>query len=436
MNFINKLRSFSIFLFSLALLISLVACQNSTDNKLSMPARYGDNGRTLAINFAQSFPERYAGSEQEKSAGDWLIKELGNLGYEAQVDEFTFTDNTGKQLTSRNISVEIEGTGFEYTGSDSDAKATLDTVNDQFILIGAHYDTPVKEKQAVDTVSATGDGIHNNAAGVAAILTIAKEMQHDRPAYNVQLVFFGAGTQNFAGAGAFLEQMSESDLNRLEAMYNIDRIYAGDKVYAHAGQNSVLEGQKKSYEKRKKLYEMTDVYYNYLLLTNNDFSLYTNQNIFTLEVENFAEPVLFREWTTHLGDHTPFDQIGIPVVFLESFEYDVDSFADLGKESTDPMFNVVEGIIDRSNLDSSAYLNDYYQIAEEEKNEKIFGEMETAETEQKANDPDDPNQTDGQSLEELRDNRHIDRLERRINNVAFLIIKSAQRGDKNFVPKK
>ncbi|MGB4609941.1 MAG: M28 family peptidase [Saccharofermentanales bacterium] len=436
MIFVNKYRSFSIILLLLVFLISLAACQKSADDKLSMPARYGDGGRALAVNFAQSFPERYAGSDQEKSAGDWLIKELENLGYEPQADDFTFTDSSGKKLTSRNISLEITGTGFEYTGSDSAVKATLDTVNTRFILVGTHYDTPVKDKQATDTISATGDGIHNNAAGVAALLTIAKEMQKDPPAYNVRLVFFGAGTQDFAGAKAFLEQMPASDFERLEAMYNIDKIYAGDKVYAHAGQNSILDGQKKSYEKRKKLYEMTDVYYNYMLLTNNEFSLYTNQNIFTVEAVGFAEPVLFREWTTHLGDHTPFDQAGIPIVFLESFEYDVGSYAELGKESTDPTFNIVEGVIDHSNLDSSAFLNDYYQIAEAEKQENIFGDNQNVETEQEDNDSDNPDKTDARSLEELRNNRQIDRLERRINNVAFLIIKSAQRGDNDFVPKK
>ncbi|HHT24248.1 MAG TPA: M28 family peptidase [Clostridiaceae bacterium] len=436
MNFIKKLRSFSIFLLLLVSLILLAACQNSADNKLSMPARYGNGGRALAVNFAQTFPERYAGSEQENSAGDWLIKRLENLGYNPQVDDFTFTDNSGKQLASRNISVKIKGTGFEYTGSNFAVKTTLNSVNERFILIGTHYDTPIKDKQAVDTVSATGDGIHNNAAGVASLLTIAKEMQRDRPAYNVQLVFFGAGTQHFAGAEAFLEQMSVSDLEQFEAMYNIDKIYAGDKVYAHAGQNSVIEGLKKSYEKRKKLYEMTDVYYNYMLLTNNDFSLYTNQNIFTVEATDFTEPILFREWTTHLGDHTPFDQVGIPIVFLESFEYDVESYDELGQESTDPTFNVVGGIIDCSNLDSSAFLNDYYQIAEEEKQENVFGDTKTTETEQEDNDSDDPDKMDVQSLEELRNNRQIDRLERRINNVAFLIIKSAQRGDNDFVPKK
>ena len=40
------------------------------------------------------------------------------------------------------------------------------------------------------------------------------------------------------------------------------------------------------------------------------------------------------------------------------------------------------------------------------------------------------------SLAELRNNKHIDRLERRINNIAFLIIKSSQRGDIDFEQKK
>ena len=110
MIFINKIRSFSVYLLILAFLISLAACRDSDDDKTSMPARYGDRGRTLAVSFAQSFPERYAGSEQEKSAGDWIINELKNLDYQPQVQGFTFVGKVPKTTHIKKYFIEIAGT--------------------------------------------------------------------------------------------------------------------------------------------------------------------------------------------------------------------------------------------------------------------------------------------------------------------------------------
>lgn len=435
MNLLKKLCRFSLFFLSLVVFINLIGCKNINSEDVNLPARYGENGRLWATELAREFPERYPGSEQEKAAALWIKSKLEELGYEPHIQEFDFEDNNGEQKKSENIILEIPGTGFKYVGTESGMNSEVSRINERFLVVGTHYDTPPKSVNADDTLPAEGDGIHNNAAGVATLLTIAKELRNDPAAYNIRLVFFGANGAKYVGAQAFLNNLSQTELELIDAMYNIDRIYAGDKVYAHAGQNSVISEHEKSYDKRKKLYELTDVYYNYLLLTNNDFSLSTNQSIYTVEASNLETPVLFREWTTHLGDHTPFDQRDIPIVFIESFEYNVESFDELGKESTDPKFSVVNGVIDGSNLDSSVFLNEYFKTLEEDENKILFGNSVT-ETEKEEKDAEQEETTSTLSLAELRNNKHIDRLERRINNIAFLIIKSSQRGDVDFEQKK
>lgn len=410
-------------------MFSNISCSANKDAEDSLPARYGEFGKKEAIALAEQFPERYAGSEQEKSAADWLIQELEELDYQPEVQTFTAQDAQGNTIESQNIIITIDGSGFSKVKTketESEEPIIADTepipVNDKFLVITAHYDTPIKEKQVETSVPSQGNGIHNNAAAVGSLLTLAKQLKTTLPGYRTKIVFLGASEADHAGARAFLAELTDQEIMQIEALYNLERIYAGDKVYAHAGLNSIVGEYEKSYPKRHKVYELTDVYYNNLLLTNNKFALYTNQNVFLAENPENGKEAIYREWTTTMGDQTPFDEKGIPIVFIESYEYDVEKFSDLGKETTDPNFNINNGIIDRSNLDSTQILNEYFQAAELEKGEKnIFGENEIkrTETEKKG--------TEGTiSLEAIRENKNIDRLERRVNNIAFLLLESTR----------
>lgn len=408
----------------------LTACDQEVDDDSNLPARYGEFGRNIANELAEKFPERFPGSDQEEQAANWLVSELEDLGYEPQIQNFSAIDSDGNGIESQNVIVEIAGMGFHLDDEDENSESTMtqsdntesksieQDVNKNYIIIGAHYDTPIKTN--VIQESGDGDGIHNNAAGVASLITLAQQMKDLPPGYTTKLIFFGAGEANFAGSIAYFENMTEEEKSSLEVMYNVDRIYAGDKVYAHSGVNSIISEYEKDYEKRQKLYEMTDVYYNNLLLTNNDFALYTNQNIFSVDSPATGESALFREWTTHIGDHTVFDEAGIPIVFIESFEYDVDSYAELGKETTDSYFANVNGIIDFSNLDSSNYLNTYFEAAELEETEEVF--VDSSESQEDT----ESGVTQIISLENLKQNKNIDRLERRVNNVAFLLLECSR----------
>lgn len=420
----RKTRINILFLCLCMLLLNLVACSPEGVAEDSLPAHYGDYGRDEAIALATNFPERYAGSEQEKAAADWLAQELESLGYKVERQEFSGQTAAGESFTSQNIIVRIEGLGFQESEPEQKSesekaepvlKFDLANISKKKLVMAAHYDTPIKDRQVEAPEDSRGDGIHNNAAGVASLLSLAKTMKTSKPGYKVDLVFFGASTANFAGARAYLDQLPADDIAKIDAMYNLDKIYAGDKVYAHAGVNSTKDPDSKYYEQRQKLYELTDAYYNNMLLTNNDFALYTNQNTFMVQSPFSGQEVLFREWTTHQGDHTPFDEKDIPIVFIESFEYDVDKYEDLGKETTDPHFSIVGGVIDGSNLDSVSVLSSYFQAAESKKNEKVFGPR-----------TDEDERETGAGGQADQEKKIVDRLTRRINNIAFLLLESSR----------
>lgn len=415
--------------------LSLAACSPEGLEEDGLPANYGDYGRSKAISLASDFPERYAGSDQEKAAADWISRELEDLGYQVEKQEFSGQTAGGEGFNSQNILVRIEGLGFKEAEPEPDRQAEaaeagsviklkLADISKKRLVMAAHYDTPYKDRQVETQEGAQGDGIHNNAAGVASLLTLAKSLKNKKPGYPVDLVFLGASAADFAGARAYLDNLPKDDIANIDAMYNLDKIYAGDKVYAHAGINSTRDPDSKNYELRQKLYELTDVYYNNMLLTNNGFALYTNQNTFMVQSPISGQEVVFREWTTHRGDHSPFDELDIPIVFIESFEYDVDKYEDLGKETTDPHFSIVDGIVDRSNLDSSSVLNSYFQAAESKKAEKVFGGDSN-----RAEDGDASETKTGQAAQ---DNKQLDRLARRINNIAFLLLESSRNAGSDY----
>jgi Zn-dependent M28 family amino/carboxypeptidase len=386
------------------------ACSSSVTGQGKLPADYGTYGSALALKLAASYPYRSPGSSQEAAAAEFITKSFKDLGYKPQTVPFTFKDTAGKTQHSNNIVVTIKGSGFRLTDSAGQSK----TISRQ-VIIGAHYDAFVTEAEGLAAAKATSattqsgttskkpsladfDGIHDNASGVATLLTIARELLNGRTGYDVILVAFGAGEASQAGAKAFAATLDATAVTNTDAMYNIDGIYAGDKVYMHAGQNSVLPNDQKIYEKRRKLYEATDVFYEYELYTNNKFNLLTNQS--SIEVPwGDNKKALYREWTQHISDHTPFDKLDIPIVFFESYDYDQKAIKDM-KESQSPAFSSTKGAIRHTAYDSTDFLANLLN-----QNRTAAGTA-TADTQTTS----------------------VDQLTRRVNNVAFIIAEAVRKG--------
>ncbi|NLW89193.1 MAG: M28 family peptidase [Clostridiaceae bacterium] len=363
-------------------------CLGEKSEEEVKPADFGFFGANTAVAFATSFPERYAYSEEEREAGQFIREEFEKMGYTVEVQEFYDDYRTKK---SANYIVRIPGEGFMHREEGEIYSPLQKTV-----VVGAHYDissmnipkddgneTQPPEETEETEIHWVRDGIQSNASGVACLLTIADRIRVEKPAYDIILVAFGAGTSNFRGAREFLRMMNTDEKEQIDVMYCIESIYAGDKLYASSGMSSLIPGRK--YEFRRKLYEAYDVVYNHMLRSKNGVDLYYNMSTIQTDLNGDDIPDIYREVTLNRSDYVPFDEIGIPIVFFESYDYNATEISEM-KETKNLNLQEAGGMIRGTALDSTELLSN--QIEPE-------------------------------------------RLELRINNTAYIIIESIKRGAHN-----
>lgn len=396
-SFLAAIVVSSVFLFS--------GCLDDGNTEEIKPAEYGDYGKNIAMTLASEFPERYAYSEQEREAGLLIKDELTRMGYTVEEQEFY---DSYRAHQSTNYIVRIPGEGFMLR-----EEGELYTPIKRTVVVGVHYDIaklpnsempdPVEPDPTATTTGESDengtqesiepteapriyDGIHANASGVACLLTIADRIRAEKPAYDVILVAFGAGTDDFCGARAFLSSMTTEERESIDVMYCVDSIYAGDKLYASSGLSSLLPGRK--YEFRRKLYEAYDVVYNNTLRSLNGVDLYYNESGIYIDANNDDIADIYREVTVNRSDYVPFDEAEIPIVFFESFEYNAPVLSEM-KETKNLNLQEEGGFIRGTSLDASAFL------------EQELGP---------------------------------DRLRIRVNNTAFIIIEAIDRGPHDTLP--
>ena len=333
---------------------------------------YGEMGADFATAFVKAVPVRKAFTAEEGKAADFIAAELKDLGYEPYLTDF---DEAGAEVergagvaSSRNLVVVLPGTGFQVVDPDTgESKSERRTV-----LFCAHYDTALG---TADLEAAPGfDGIQDNASGVAALLQVAAVLKGKPHGYDIVLAFYGAGNAGQKGAAFHLASLDAAARRKIDAVYCVESIYAGDKLYADAGWNSTVPGRK--YELRKKLYETTDIAIKYKV------DLRTNQAGFDYAIPGTETTVVLREVSLNRSDYVPFDEAGIPCVFFESYDFFGRSVEKMA-ESRNPAFEATKGRIRGTASDSSALL--------------------------------------GPLLEK-------ERLQTRINQVAFLLVKVVERG--------
>lgn len=360
-------------LMSICFCFSLLACGN--DDEESKPADYGDYGAAFAEKLAEACPYRNAFSTGEAEAGLLVKKELESIGYTVEVQDF----QTPAGHNSNNYIVRIPGEGFMQRDSFGEYSLAKKTV-----VIGAHYDSPVSYDDRAEYPQY--DGIQNNACGIGALMTIAKEMYGKTYGYNVIIVAFGASSANYSGARFFVNSLSETEQKNIDCMYCIESIYAGDKLYAHAGLSSLKDGKKYSY--RRKLYEAYDVAYENSVASETGVELYYNMSLLSFDVDGNGKEDMYREVTKVQSDYCVFDALSIPVVFFESSDYNFSKLEDM-KETKNLELQKYSGAIRGTAYDSLSILQE--------------------------------------SLDE-------ERLQTRINVVSFIVIKAVEKGSQNCVP--
>lgn len=411
--------------------LMLTSCKGKNKGA-QKPADYGSFGSDIAREIAAKFPDRRAYSSGESQTGEYIGEKIKELGYQPEVQSFQ-----GSGGSSNNYIVKIQGTGFYCARDDGSFE-----LEHRIAVIGTHYDAALlpeyieeeeddedeydededydeeddeedgdedddeeedDDSEETSPVKYSFDGISDNASGTACILTaLMAYKDYTNVGYDVWFVFFGAGTDDFRGAAAFYDSLSQDEKNSLDVMYDVDSLYSGDKIYASSGYQSLVPGKK--YELRRKLYQSYDVCFANTLYTNYGFDLYYNESGIKTDIDDDGDNEIFKEIPKNASDFKVFDDKMIPVVYFESYEYNFTAMKQL-KETKNLSLQDFGGNVRRTPADCSYFLDSV--LIEEDYDRNGDGEIDCS----------------------------GDRLQIRINCVAFIIVESLLKGsDKGMTP--
>lgn len=202
-----------------------------------------------------SYPTRHTMSLHYTSAADLCRSRLIDLGYQTRIQ--TVPLSTGDTLN--------------VIGEKHGAKAT----DKKLVIAMAHLDSINIQGEP----SSDAPGADDNASGSAAIIEIARVLQHHVAEHDLQLVLFGGEELGLYGSRHYVSELDESERRRILAVLNMDMI---------AGQN--LEVPTVLIEARER--EIIDT----LVEAANTFS--------GLRVETSLHPFA--------SDHIPFIEAGLP----------------------------------------------------------------------------------------------------------------------------
>lgn len=339
MNFVKKIVSLFLIL---AMMVPFCACRGGGDD-VGEPAEYGSYGAEFARKLASNYPCRKAYTDGEAAAGSMIKSEFKKLGYDVKSQAFS---NVNGQ-SSTNYYIKIEGTGFI---SENSKTGKYDTK--RIVVIGAHYDDSMTSTEA----GLTGyDGISDNASGIGCLMTCAKEIkEYQEIGFDVYIVAFGAGNDNYCGARAFYSSLSQKERDSIEVMFNFDSIYAGDKMYASSGYNSLVPNQK--YKMRRKLYQVYDVAYDKELASRNGYSLLYNESGIATDLNGDGVNDIYSEVSANKSDYVVFDEANIPVVYFDSCDYYFQTMEEM-KDTKNLNLQSYGGIIRGTYLDSASSLD-------------------------------------------------------------------------------
>ena len=360
------------------------------DDEKDLPADYGTYGADIARELAEKYPYRKPYSSEEAAAGAYIEEKMKALGFEPVVQ--TFSSGSG---TSRNYVVSIPGKGFYMQD-----KAGEYSLQHPLAIVGAHYDSSFDRESAEAFIKAleaqddqdtekqdkkkkkkkkdqeteetqapvyniTYDGLSDNASGIGCLLTaLAHVKEYKNLGYDVMFVAFGAGNDDFAGAEYFLKSLTPEQKASIEVMYCIDSIYAGSKIYASAGLSSVASKGNK-YELRRKLYKTYDVCYRNTLYSNYKFDICYNESDIYADINGDGSEELFAEISNNKSDYIPFDNAKIPVVYIESYDYNFDELEEM-KDTKNLNLKDYNGIVRGTPLDSTVILDPIFKTDEQD----------------------------------------------------------------------
>lgn len=372
-HFSIKSASALLALFMCVNLLLLTGCQQNKKTAENIEQKI--YGYTVALDFASKVPFRSPYSDGSREAAAYIEDAFRSLGYQPERMSVSASDGSG--ATDDNIIVRIKGKGF-WMSNDQDLvneneKTLLDlfkhqdtrqlTKENKQIIIGAHYDTLLGEQNRSEAPEY--NGLSGNASGIGVLLEVAKQLKDHPQGFDVVLIALADHADGHQGAQTYVDQMSDAEIAQTEGVYIVESIYAGDKLYAHAGRNALKPGEQ--YEKRRKLYELTDVLFESNLPDDDSSDILFNEGIKQVAYPpNSDSFYLYREFTLNDSDYVPFDQKDIPIVYIESANYDYENPEEC-RETKRPSFRDYDGHVRDKAHDNTDFLSNIMGLKQLEK---------------------------------------------------------------------
>src|SRR6476469_4867398 len=151
-----------------------------------------------------SFHTRHTKSKYINDVAEWLRAEFKKLGY----------DNN--DVFFHNYVENIDGKNYELKNVICNKKG----INNQCILICAHFDSRVKDLADFESRS---PGANDNASGVCAILEIARLINKQNLDYSVQFALFSGEEQDLRGSKNYVKFVKEYNID-IYRLINLDMI--------------------------------------------------------------------------------------------------------------------------------------------------------------------------------------------------------------------
>ncbi|AIG03631.1 autotransporter domain-containing protein [Pseudomonas fluorescens] len=253
----------------LALAVSVACALLSTQ---SNAYDYGEHANITLEKLITDYPGRYRGTANFAGAADWMQSQMGSA-YNISRQDFTWN---GGSRASQNVVAYAAGT------------------KPQYVVIGAHFDTYFGRP--------TLQGLDDNGSGASVLTEVAKNLGGLQLENGLQIVGFGAEEEGLRGSRAFVDSLSASQRANMLAMINLDSLITGDRMYAHAGQNSTANPALAS-------------------LREHTFQIAKELNI-----NLFTNPGLDAQYPAGTGccsDGEAFEALSIPILYIEATHWEL-----------------------------------------------------------------------------------------------------------------
>ncbi len=182
---------------------------------------------------------RIPGSTAEYNSAMYIKQELSKLTNFEPVNNASTEDGVQRFFFTSVYD------GLSYASQNIVFKRTTKTNSNKKIILSAHYDTTYVYNSASSDSGLVADGINDNAGSVAVLLAMAKYLDSldIDPGYTVELVFFGASTNDYDGASFYNRGLDESDFKSILLVMNLDKISVGRYNYMYV--NEFITSQQK-----------------------------------------------------------------------------------------------------------------------------------------------------------------------------------------------